>query len=115
MVIARARERDRFSAVGVDAVVYLPVPDLFEMARESRPLKHVQRVSAHGENSAGVHGVVVVQGKGAGGGFHRPLVDHSLAIIFAVFLKLRQLEEAVGRREESDVSHLQHVKQRSVT
>lgn len=111
-VVPRARKRDRLSAVGVDTVVYLPVPDLVEMARESRPHEHVQRVSAHRENSAGVHGVVVVQGKRVGGGFHRPLVDNGLPVIFAVLLELRQFEETVGRREEPDVSHLIQLQQR---
>lgn len=84
----------------------LAVPNLIEMARESRSHEHVQRVSAHGKDSAGVHGVVVVEGKRVGGGLHSPLVDHGLPVVFAVLLKLRQLEEAVGRRVKPNVSNL---------
>lgn len=104
--LACARERDRLAAVRVDAVVSRPVPDLVEMTRETGPHKHVQRVSADGEHSPGVHGVVVVESERLRGGLHRPLVDHRLAVVFAVPLELRQLEEAVRRRKETDVSNL---------
>lgn len=107
--LPRAGERDRLPAVGVNTVVSLPVPDLVEMTREPSPHEHVQRVSAHGEHSARVHDVVIVEGERLGRGVHRPLVDHGLAVVLAVPLELRQLEEAVGRREETDVSHLSRV------
>lgn len=82
------------------------VPNLFEMRRESRSHEHVQSVPTNREHSAGVHGVVVVEGEGVRRGFDGALVDDGLPVVFAVPLELRELEEAVGGRKETDVPNL---------
>lgn len=90
--ISGARERDRLTAVWVYPVVHLSIPQLLEVRCESRALEHVQRVAAHREDSSGVHHMMIVQSKRVWGCGYRTLVNDSLPVVFAVPLKLRQLE-----------------------
>mmetsp|Transcript_11754 Transcript_11754/g.16361 ORF Transcript_11754/g.16361 Transcript_11754/m.16361 type:complete len:344 (+) Transcript_11754:639-1670(+) len=92
------------AAVGEDAQVLAPRPQELEVAGEPRPLQHELGVAADGEDAAGLDAVVVVQHEHLGAGGQGALVNHGLAVVLAVVLQLRDLEQAVGGGEEADVA-----------